>query len=257
MRRLVMQTSLLLGLLVLAACASATPPSRLVNYVGQQAVSGQVVADLPAQRPIRAGLVVFSDTSAPDAGPALPDEAVRRLAETLQAEMSRITPFVIETIIPNEGILPDGDPAKLAELGARHGVDFLATVVLSSTEVEYPMTLFLAWTAHSQPGYRCDNWSLVEAAVVDVKAGKVVVHGEGRGWATLDRPAAPGINQWYPVIWRRPLEPNWRWWPPSYEAAPTTLRVIAMNEAVKRMVSNLQGAWIERLESARLASRQE
>jgi hypothetical protein len=239
---------------VLAACASATPPSRLASYIGQEAVSGQVVAAVPAQRPIRAGLVVISDTAAPDAAPALPDEAVHRVAETLQAETSRITPFKIEKIIPSEGIQPGGDPAQLAELGRRHGVDYLVTVVLSSTEVEYPMTIFLAWVAHSQPGFRCDNWSLVEAAVVDVKAGKTVVHAEGRGWATLDRPAAPGINQWYPVIWQRPLEPNWRWFPPSYDAAPTTLRVIAMNQAVKRAVSNLQHAWIERLEAQRLAS---
>ena len=256
MRRFVTQTGLVLGVLVLAACASAVPPSRLASYIGQEAVSGQVIAEVPAQRPIRAGLVVISDTAAPDAAPALPDEAVHRLAETLQAEMSRITPFAIEKIIPSEGITPGGDPAQLAELGKRHGVDYLAAVVLSSTEVEYPLTIFLAWTAHSQPGFRCDNWSLVEAAVVDVKAGKTVVHAEGRGWATLDRPAAPGINQWYPVIWQRPLEPNWRWWPPSYEAAPTTLRVIAMNQAVKRVVSNLQRAWIERLEAERAASKQ-
>lgn len=254
MNRLIAQTGLMLGLLVLAACA-AEPPSRLASYIGQEAVNGQVVAAVPAQRPIRAGLVVISDTAAPDAAPALPDEAVHRLAETLQAEISRTSSaFAIEKIIPNEGITPGGDPAQLAELGKRHGVDYLVTVVLSSTEVEYPLTIFLAWTAHSQPGFRCDNWSLVEAAVVDVNAGKTVVHAEGRGWATLDRPAAPGINQWYPVIWQRPLEPNWRWWPPSYEAAPTTLRVIAMNQAVKRVVSNLQHAWIERLETERAAS---
>jgi len=256
MDRLATQTGLALGLLVLASCASATPPSRLASYIGQEAVSGQIVAEVPALRPIRTALVVISDTAAPDAAPALPEEAVRRVAETLQAELSRITPFAIETIIPNEGITPGGDPAQLAELGKRHGVDYLTAVVLSSTEVEYPMTIFLGWVSHSQPGFRCDNWSLVEAAVVDVKAGKTLVQAEGRGWATLDRPAAPGINQWYPVIWKRPLEPNWRWWPPSYEAAPTTLRVIAMNEAVKRVVSNLQRAWIERLEAERAASKQ-
>ena len=34
--------------------------------------------------------------------------------------------------------------------------------------------------------------------------------------ATLDRPTAPGISQWYPVIYLRPQEPERRLWPPNY-----------------------------------------
>lgn len=255
MFRRMMRVSASLGVLavplILLACASAVPPNRLAEYIGREGASGMSVADIPAHRPIRAGLVVISDTSAPDAAPALPDEAVSRLAETLRDEINRVTPVSIRQILPNDGLKPGGDPAQIVELGKKHGLDYLTVAVLSSTEVEYPQTVFLAWTAHSQPGWRRDNWSLVELAVVDVKTGKTLMHAEGRGWATLDRPAAPGINQWYPVVWLRPMEPNLRWWPPTYEGAPNTLRVVAMNQAAKRVVLNLQGAWIERLRAER------
>src|SRR5439155_484812 len=90
---------------------------------------------------------------------------------------------------------------------------------------------------------RRDNWSLMEVALVDVRSGRSLLRAEGRGWATLDRPMAPGINQWYPVIWRRPQDPNWRWWPPTYAGAPNTLRVIAMNEAAKRLLMSSQGSF--------------
>lgn len=249
------RVSAMLGLLavpfILSACASAVPPSRLADYIGREGVSGLSVADMPAQRPIRSGLVVISDTSGPDAAPPLPDEAVVRLAETLRDELNRVTPVSIQQILPNNGLGPGGDSTQIVELGKKHGLEYVTVAVLSSTEVEYPQTVFLAWTAHSQPGWRRDNWSLVELAVVEVKTGKTLMHAEGRAWATLDRPAAPGVNQWYPVVWLRPMEPNWRWWPPTYEGAPNTLRVIAMNQAAKRVVLNLQGAWIERLRTER------
>jgi hypothetical protein len=82
--------------------------------------------------------------------------------------------------------------------------------------------------------------------LVDTKTGQALLRAEGRGFATLDRPAAPGINQWYPVIWLRPQEPARRYWPPTYAGAPNTLRVVAMNEAAKRLVLNLQDAWIQK-----------
>lgn len=66
--------------------------------------------------------------------------------------------------------------------------------------------------------------------------------------ATLDRPTAPGISQWYPVIYLRPQDPERRIWPPSYEGAPVTLRVVSMEQAAKRLAENLQRAWVEQRE---------
>ncbi len=238
------------GLLVclLSACASAVPPSRLGEYIGPQAMSE---AASPAPLPRRggqAGLVLIADATAPDAAPALPTEALNQLAERLQEQFSRFLPVTINKIVPAEGIHAGGDGSQFAALGKKYGLQYLVVAVASSTEQEYPIYVFLGWVTHMQPGLRRDNWSLIEVALIDVKTGRSLLRAEGRGWATLDRPTAPGINQWYPVIWMRPLEPNWRWWPPTYEGAQHTLRIIAMHEAVKRLVPNVQDAWIKKRE---------
>jgi hypothetical protein len=245
--------ALVAGSLVLAACMADVPPSRITDYMG---TSGNGVAEPPPPQAIQAGLVVIPDASAPDASPVLPDEALQRMAESLSQEISQNLPIRISKIIAPEGLRPiaGGDPDQFAEFGRKHGVDYLVVVVASSTEQEYPMMVFLGWTAHQQPGLRRDNWSLLEAAVVDVKAAQSLTRAEGRGWATLDRPTAPGINQWYPVVWLRPMEPSRRYWPPTYEGAPNTLRVIAMQDASKRLILNLRKAWSEKRQAASVPS---
>jgi hypothetical protein len=245
MRRFWILTGCLLLFVQAAACASTTPPRRIADYLGPQSMEEIASTPLPP-RPIHAGLVIVPDTLAPQAAPLLPDEALNRLKERLQQEMSEMTPIVIDTIISAEGVRPDGDPSELSRLGKQHGVDYLVMIIASSTEQEYPMTLLLGWVTHAQPGWRRDNWSLLEVALVDTKTGQALLRAEGRGFATLDRPAAPGINQWYPVIWLRPQEPARRYWPLTYAGAPNTLRVVAMNEAAKRLVLNLQDAWIQK-----------
>ncbi|TAJ24884.1 MAG: hypothetical protein EPO64_08940 [Nitrospirae bacterium] len=233
-------TVALLVVCLLPACAVTGAPSRLGDYVGREAMrEGMAVPPLP-ERGRRAGLVLIADATAPEAAPVLPDEALRQMAEQLQEQFSQVLPVTIEKIVAAEGIRTGGDAAQFRELGKQHGLDYLVVVVVSGIEQEYPITVFLGWVTHAQPGLRRDNWSLVEVALVDVQNGQVLLHAEGQAWATLDRPTAPGINQWYPVVWRRPLDPNWRWWPPTYEGAPHTLRIIAIHEAVKRLMLNLQ-----------------
>jgi hypothetical protein len=233
----------LLLLEVLAACGGPSPPRRLPDFLGGQVVED--AAPLPSDRPIHAALAVIADTSAADAAPALPDGALIRLTDHLQEEVGQRLPIVIDSIIPVQE-LRGRDIRSLVEAAGRHGADYLLFFVASATEQEFPVTLFLGGVTHAQPGWRRDNWSLLEAALIDVRAERVLLRAEGRGWATLDRPSAPGINQWYPVIWLRPNDPGRHYWPPSYEGAPNTLRVIAMKDAAKRMVLNLQEAWIQK-----------
>ncbi|TKB34809.1 MAG: hypothetical protein E8D51_01845 [Nitrospira sp.] len=122
------------------------------------------------------------------------------------------------------------------------------------TEQEYPVTLFLGWTTHAQPGYRRDNWSLLEFVLLDLKHNQMLMQAEGRGWATLDRPSAPGIDQWYPAIYLRPQDQR-RIWPPTYEGAPNTLRVVSFEQAAKRLVLRLQNSWLGVLEAESAARR--
>ena len=250
MRRVLNQFILALSAIFLVSCASAIPPSRIGDYLS----SGRQVDDNALarinQRPLQAGLVVVSDTRVPDAASNLPEEAMTRLGESLQRDLGRAIPVAITEVISAGRIRPQlyGDWVQFAELGGQRGLDYLAVVIVSSTEQEYPMTLFLGLTTHAQPGFRRDNWSLLEFALLDLKHNQILVQAEGRGWATLDRPSAPGIDQWYPAIYLRPQDER-RIWPPTYEGAPNTLRVVSFEQAAKRLVLKLQNSWRGVLES--------
>lgn len=250
MRLVLNQFSLVLSAIFLLSCASAIPPARIGDYVSSELQVGGDAFTRIDQRPIQAGLVVLSDTSEAGAAPNLQEEALARLGESLQRDLGRAIPVAITEMIPAERIRPQphGDWAQFAELGRQHGLDHLAVVVVSSTEQEYPVTLFLGWTTHAQPGFRRDNWSLLEFALLDLKHNQILMQAEGRGWATLDRPSAPGIDQWYPAIYLRPQDER-RIWPPTHEGAPNTLRVVSFEQAAKRLVLKLQNSWRGVLES--------
>ena len=236
--------SLMMIVLVLVGCAAATPPSRLGQYVSVASTEG-AAQRLPTSRPVRAALVVLADRPAPESPAVIPEAAQDRLAGMLGELISQGFPLRIERVV-NLGEVPVGSTPDWTEMARQQGVEYLVFVVLSNTEQEYPVSLFLGWTTHRQPGFRRDNWSLAEAALVDGRTGEVLLTAEGRSMATLDSPTAPGINQWYPVIYLRPQDPERRIWPPTYEGAPLTLRVVSMEHAVKRLAGNLQRAWVER-----------
>lgn len=247
---------LLAGVLLLTGCAAATPPSRLSHYIPAVSSTDSIDEGLPASRPVRAALVVLADRSAQEAAPGIPEQAQDRLADKLGERINQGFPILIERVV-NLGEMTAGKAPDWTEVAKQQGVDYLVVVVLSSTEQEYPVSLFLGWTTHRQPGFRRDNWSLAEAAVIDGRTGGVLLHAEGRAMATLDSPTAPGINQWYPVIYLRPQDPERRIWPPSYEGAPLTLRVVSMEQAAKRLAGNLQRAWVDQrdLELAAMTGR--
>ena len=256
MRQLPNQFSLLLSMVFLVSCASAIPPARIGDYVSSEHKTFDDAFSRINQRPLQTGLVVVSDTAEPGAAPNLPDEAFVRLGDRLQQGLDRAIPVAITEVIPAGRIRPQpyGDWGQFAELGRQRGLDYLAIVVVSSTEQEYPVTLLLGLTTHAQPGFRRDNWSLLEFALLDLKHNQILMQAEGRGWATLDRPSAPGINQWYPAIFLRPQDER-RIWPPTYEGAPNTLRVVSFEQAAKRLLLKLQNSWLEVVESEARARR--
>jgi hypothetical protein len=240
----------LVGALLLTSCA-AVPPSRIGDYVSSERRTEEEALTQIEPRPLKTGLVLVSDTAEAGAAPNLPDEALVRLGETLTQEIGRAIPVTITEVLPSDQIRPqpNGDWSQFADLGRQHGLDYLAVVVLSSTEQEYPVTLFLGHTTHAQPGLRRDNWSLLEFALLDLKNNVSLMQAEGRGWATLDWPTAPGINQWYPVVYLRPQDPERRIWPPTYEGAPNTLRVVSFDQAQKRLALKLQNSYIGQLQA--------
>ena len=128
--------SLMLSAIFLVSCACAIPPTRIGEYVssGHQ-VCGDAFTRID-QRPLQAGLVVVSDTAEPGAAPNLPEEALARLGESLQRDLGRAIHVAITEMIPADRVRPQphGDWAQFAELGRQRGLDYLAVVVVSSTE---------------------------------------------------------------------------------------------------------------------------
>lgn len=231
-------------LLGLTACAAQVPTSRLDPWIGALPSTSSPAA-LPTERPLRVSLI-FLEPNSVQSDPVLPEEVRKRVADQLREEIARGFPLVIERTIPSGEFKASSGVADLIAYGKERGIRYLMAVMISSEEQEYPVSLFLGWTTHRQPGFRLDNWSLAEAALIDVDQERVVLRAEGRAWATLDRPSAPGINQWYPVIYLRPQDPERRIWPPTYEGAPITLRMVSAMQAAKRLALNIQLAWNEK-----------
>jgi hypothetical protein len=177
MRHLFNQLSLMLSAVLLVSCASAIPPARIGDYVSSDHQVGDDAFARINQRPLQTGLVVVSDTTELGAAPNLPEEALARLGESLQRDLGRAIPLAITEMITADHIRPQpyGDWTQFAELGRQRGLEYLAVVVVSSTEQEYPVTLFLGWATHAQPGFRRDNWSLLEFALLDLKHNQTLM----------------------------------------------------------------------------------
>jgi hypothetical protein len=141
--------------------------------------------------------------------------------------------------------------AQSADLARQQGFEYLVVVVVSHTEQEYPISLSLGWTAHAQLGYRRDSWSRLEFAVLDLKDDQIVMEEEGEAWATLDRPAMPAIDQWYPAVYLRPQDPDRRFRPLTYEGALETLRGVSFTHAVNRLILKLENSWLGRWKPTR------
>lgn len=222
------------GLLGEAACAPTVPSSHLPEYLSDPSdVAGAALPVLPPSGRMPTGLVLIAPSQESADSSAVAEAARSDAANRLAQELTRTTPFSIVKLFDLPVGARETSREKLAEFGRAQGLNHLLVVVASSEEQEYPITIFLGWVSHRQPGWRRDHWTLLEAGLLDTETGRTVLTAEGRGWASLDRPAAPGINQWYPVIYLRPQDPERRIFPPSYDEAPATLRQVGLREAAK------------------------
>ena len=168
------------------------------------------------------------------------------MGHTLQREIGRVLPVALQEISA-EGIGLSGlSKARSADLARQQGFEYVAIVAVSHTEQEYPVSLFLGWTTHGQLGYRQDSWSRLKLVLLDLKSDQMVMEEEGRGWATLDRPAVPGISQWYPTVYLRPQDPERRFQLPTYEGALDTLQAVSFEQAAKQLILKLGNSWLGR-----------
>jgi len=118
MRRPIQLSFSLFSIVLFMSCASAVPPSRIGDYISPERQAGDEAFVRIEQRPLQAGLLMVSDTSAPGAAPNLPDEAFVRLGESLKEDLGRAIPVSIKEVIPADNILFASEM-----VGAVRGVD--------------------------------------------------------------------------------------------------------------------------------------
>ena len=133
---------LLSAVLFLTSCA--VPPSRLGDYVSSERRAGEDALTQIERRPLKAGLVLVSDTTQPDAAPNLPDEAFVRLGETLRLDISRAIPVMITDVLSADQIRPQPivDCRQFADLGRKRGLDYLAVVCSPALKRSIPSLYF-------------------------------------------------------------------------------------------------------------------
>lgn len=223
------------------------PQARLDTYLRQQPTHDlSRFAGLPGV--IRAGLVVFNDTTGPDSAPKLSEASFDALTENVRQQLMHAVPIKVERVVhsPDPGTPPPAF-ATVLHRAKEQDVEYLVMAVLSSAEIEAPERF--PWRGSSlgaiarglQFGYRAENLALAELALVDVRTGHVLARVEGNAWASLDRLDPPIESNEYPVV-RRNLED-----PPIYpeqEAdAHDVMRAVAAGDAIDQAVLHLKEAW--------------
>jgi hypothetical protein len=233
----------------LTGCSSAPPP-RIAAYLGQEAETVSTAEKLAPSGRFEAGLLVINDTFGVRSAPALSDQSMAFLTDSLTQQLQRELPVTITQIIPSEGFIPPTDLQAIVHAVKQHGVQYCVVAIVSSQESEVPDYLPLDGTAEQGgtkpqvPGYYAQNYALVELALVQVENGKVVANSDGRAWASLNRLNVPVNSTGYPVVHRSlQIAPIF----PTEANAKDVLRSIAALDASEQAVMHLSSPWRKRM----------
>ena len=242
--------SILLASAFSACAALENSPPRLPSYLvadGSQKIPVEKSLSIPSD-PITGTLVVINDAEFPKAAPHLKKETLESLGGYLQAEIQKQVPVTLSTLVFPEDITPSGSPNRLKQLGEEQGVPYVILAVLSGAEWEVPERLPLdglsQGTGLRSPGlvgYRAENYSRLEIAVLDVETGRVLVTSDGKDWAVLERLATPMESNVYPVVRRALTQPPI--YPNTDQDAFETLRWVSGQGAIDQAVMHLKEAW--------------
>ena len=159
--------------------------------------------------PVQAGLLVINDTKDPGTAPPYSPGLLSYMTDQVQKKVESSVPISVTTVLNTTDVAPNGDLQHIVGLAKAQAVDYMVFAIFSSSEVEFPTYLaFGAATPASEvgsgedgmPGFRAENYALVEIALLDVQTGKVLVHSDGRAWAYLLRLNVATESNNYPVV---------------------------------------------------------
>ncbi len=178
----------ILPCVVLAGCVEGPHP-RLNALFGTQ-IHQQSDPVWPQLE--RIGLVVYSDTSGPDAAPAISPaflETLSRRTEeflTQQCGVSSVVPIALPS-----STQPAQVQQELILRGQEHGISYFLLVILSSREYSGPVTLGEERMMTQMSGTTFENMALAEVALLGIADYAVTFNLPGSATETLEVLEAP------------------------------------------------------------------
>ncbi len=212
--------------LLFAGCGQGPSP-RLRALYGTQGFQPQPPHSVWPQLD-RVGLIVHSDTTGPNAAPAISPqflETLNRRTEEFVARRCLVPAAVLLTFRPS--IQQAQIKQKLISLGHEHGISHILLVVLSSREQSGPATLGGERMMTQMSGISVENVALSEVALLRLADYLVIWNLTGSATETLELLDAPiGKDQ------------------PTREQSLEILRAQAAQQALDRSLHFL-GSWCE------------
>lgn len=245
-----MLITLLIFFLSVSGCAFETTPKRLMAYLPPPSTQAHSVSttkeELPAHE-VTAALIVLNDTSFEKSAPELRRGTLQHLGEQLKTELEKHLPIRVSSLVFPEGVFPQDSSEVFGQVAEEEGVPSLLIAVFSSTERELFIHLPLGglqsggMRSTGIPGFRAENFSRLEIAVLDAQTGQPVVMTDGQATATLERLAVPMESNVYPVVRRTQTQPPI--FPNSEGEAFETLRWVSGKDAIAQAVMHLEQLW--------------
>lgn len=202
--RRTMHLTLVAALMLLLGC-SVTPTPRLPLYLSEP-VTGTDIAlrqwEPPVQDRIHAALLVRWDSSFQEAAPPTSEDLFQSLVQRLRLHIETALPVKIVTVLEPDLLAPGGGSSHIIQIAQERTVPYLIVGILSSVEMDSPLSIPLSLESVYVVGTRTENYTLAELALLDGADGRVLLYAQGRGYMRLDRPDGEQQSNLYPVIQR-------------------------------------------------------
>ncbi len=231
---------------LVSACAGTLPEPRLTAYVSSSALQPGPLSTSSA--PLDVALVIVNDTAGKDSAPPLSDEELRPVPELFRTRAERELP--VRVVKETLARAPSDRAGTISwkQIAEEQGVETLLIAILSHVEQRSQDSLLLD-RSHEGGGAMgtvlgsvTSDYALVELALLDTKADRVLARAEGRGWATLEEIDSGLTSNVYPAI--RKAGRTQRYFPPREDPAKrATLRWVAGEDALSQAVTRLKENW--------------
>ncbi|MFO0707078.1 MAG: hypothetical protein U0412_09510 [Nitrospira sp.] len=246
MDRRVKSLFLCVTLCLLSACAGTLPEPRLTTYISASATQSGFLSTRAT--PLDVALVIINDATGKDSAPPLSAEELRPVPELFRARVERDLPVKVVKEVPARAVFDRADTISWKQLAEEQGVETLLIAVLSHVEKRSQDSLLLDGSHEGGGamgtvlGSVTSDYALVELALLDTKADRLLARAEGRGWATLEEIDSGLASNVYPAI--RKAGRAQRYFPPREDRDKrAALRWIAGEDALGQAVGHLKESW--------------